>query len=94
MGEGVGIRDRAQGLSAIALQLETADALLERADRQDAALQQVQRWVQKALQMARHNLEEARRSVLDLRAAPLQGRTLAQAIAHLIQESALGPEVD
>lgn len=84
----------AQGLSAIALQLETADALLERADRQDAALQQVQRCVQKALQMARHNLEEARRSVLDLRAAPLQGRTLAQAIAHLIQESALGPEAD
>jgi two-component system NarL family sensor kinase len=73
----------AQGLTAIALQLETADALLEgeRAER-------ARRAVAQALKLARANLEEARRSVLDLRAAPLEGRTLAQALAALADEAA------
>lgn len=69
----------AQGLAAIALQLETADALL---DAQPEA-GQVRAAVQSALRLARENLEEARRSVLDLRAKPLEGRTLAQAIQDL-----------
>jgi len=39
--------------------------------------------VQQALALTRTNLEEARRSVLDLRAAPLEGRTLTQALTAL-----------
>jgi two-component system NarL family sensor kinase len=70
----------AQGLAAITLQLETADALLDVAPPQRA-----QRAVQQALQLARTNMEEARRSVLDLRAAPLEGHTLAQAITALAE---------
>jgi two-component system NarL family sensor kinase len=72
----------AQGLTAITLQLETADALLDaRADSERA-----REAVQHALALARLNLEEARRSVLDLRAAPLEGRSLAQALAALTAE--------
>src|SRR6266567_2418450 len=55
----------AQGLAAIALQLETADALVE--SRPQRA-------------------EEARRSVMDLRAAPLQDRTLPEALAILARQ--------
>lgn len=72
----------AQGLSAVALQLETADALLESGV--DAT--QVRRSIQRALQLTRNNLEEARRSVLDLRAAPLEGRSLVEALDMLIKE--------
>jgi two-component system NarL family sensor kinase len=73
----------AQGLSAIALQLETADALLESGREPE----RIQRAIQQALHLARTNLDEARRSVLDLRAAPLEGRTLAEAITQLVQEA-------
>jgi two-component system NarL family sensor kinase len=69
----------AQGLTAIALQLETADVLLE----SSASSERVQQALQQALALTRANLEEARRSVLDLRAAPLEGRTLAEALAAL-----------
>ena len=69
----------AQGLSGIALQLETADALLEaRAD-----LERVGKAVRQALALTRGNLEEARRSVLDLRAAPLEDRILVEALSAL-----------
>ncbi|MBO0778137.1 MAG: GAF domain-containing sensor histidine kinase [Ktedonobacteraceae bacterium] len=69
----------AQGLAAIALQLETADALSQtRPERAHEA-------IQRALKLARGNLEEARRSVMDLRAAPLQDRTLVEALAELVQ---------
>jgi two-component system NarL family sensor kinase len=68
----------AQGLTAVALHLESADALLEGGD-----LERVQRAVQQALQLTRANLDEARRSVLDLRAAPLEGRSLAGALRTL-----------
>jgi two-component system, NarL family, sensor kinase len=71
-----------QGLAAITLQLETADALVmtrpERA--QDA--------VRRALSLARGNLEEARRSMADLRAAYLHNRTLPEALATLAREMA------
>jgi two-component system NarL family sensor kinase len=73
----------AQGLAAITLQLETADALLEAGASPNRARQAVDR----ALALARANLEEARRSVLDLRAAPLEGRTLADALANLVEEA-------
>jgi len=72
----------AQGLTAIALQLETADALLETGTEGEPAREAIQH----ALALARSSLEEARRSVLDLRAAPLEGRTLAEALAALAAE--------
>lgn len=70
----------AQGLTAISLRLEMADALLE----SGADIGRAREAVGQALDLARHNLEEARRSVLDLRAAPLQGRTLCEALAALV----------
>lgn len=70
----------AQGLAAITLHLESADALLEVSpDRAQTALR-------RALDLTRANLEEARRSVLDLRARPLQDQTLTSAIAALVRE--------
>jgi two-component system, NarL family, sensor kinase len=74
----------AQGLAAISLQLETADALLE----VNADIERLRRPVRQALTLARANMEEARRSVLDLRAAPLEGRSLAEAIKALIDSVA------
>ena len=73
----------AQGLAGIALQLETADELTKA----DADPEQIQRSIQKALHLARISLDEARRSVLDLRAAPLEGHTLAEAL-NILAENA------
>ncbi len=73
----------AQRLTAIILQLETAEALLETG----AEPARVQETVAQALSLARTSLEEARRSVADLRAAPLEGRTLVEALAQLVQET-------
>jgi two-component system NarL family sensor kinase len=72
----------AQGLAAVALQLETADALLE----SGATPQRVSGVIQRALAQTRSSLEEARRSVLDLRAAPLEGRSLADALKEMVEE--------
>jgi two-component system, NarL family, sensor kinase len=72
----------AQGLAATAMQIETADALLEG----NADPQRVRQTLQHALDMVRGNLEEARRSVMDLRAAPLEGRTLAEALPTLARD--------
>jgi two-component system, NarL family, sensor kinase len=77
----------AQGLSAIALQLETAEALLDSDEHPD----RVRATLRAALETTRRNLEEARRSVLDLRAAALEGRTLAEAIAELCASEASEP---
>lgn len=71
----------AQGLAAIALHLETADTLAE-SGLNPALLRQS---LQQALALTRTNLEEVRRSVLDLRAKPLEGRTLALALTELAQ---------
>jgi two-component system NarL family sensor kinase len=80
----------AQGLAGIALRLETADALLSAGADAEAAREAVRA----ALALTRGNLEEARRSVLDLRAAPLEGRTLGEALRALAGEaSAGGPRV-
>src|SRR3989454_3490625 len=78
----------AQGMAAITLQLETADALV------GARPQRAQEAIRRALSLARSNLEEARRSVIDLRAAPLQDRTLPEALAALAQHSCTDPTVD
>ena len=72
----------AQGLVAITLQLETAEALLEANPSPDS----VRNSLNQALLLARTNLEEARRSVSDLRAAPLEGRSLPEALAQLATE--------
>ena len=73
----------AQGLAAITLQLEAADALAE------ARPQRAHEAVQRALSLARANLDEARRSVMDLRAAPLQEHALPEALALLIAGTGL-----
>lgn len=72
----------AQGLTAITLQLETAEALLEKGRDPDS----IRQTLHGALGLARANLEEARRSVLDLRAAPLDGRDLTAALGELCRQ--------
>src|SRR5215216_5094164 len=68
----------AQGLTAIALNIEGAMNRLE--TRPEQARERLER----ALAMARENLEEARRSVLDLRGpSSLAGKPLAEALASL-----------
>ena len=67
----------AQGLTAIGLDLEGALRHLD--DDPQRARQRLER----ALATARESLEEARRSVLDLRPAPLAGRPLAEALRAL-----------
>ena len=71
-----------QNLAAITLHMETADALLEAG----AGTEEIWAIVSKTLQLSRSGLQEARRSVLDLRAAPLEGRSLAQAAQALVDE--------
>lgn len=70
----------AQGLTATTLQLESAEALLDAGSDAGRARDHLSR----ALALTRSNLEEARRSVLDLRAAPLEGRTLSGALKTLV----------
>ncbi|WP_026369284.1 GAF domain-containing sensor histidine kinase [Kallotenue papyrolyticum] len=70
----------AQGLAAIALHLEAAEALTL------SQPEKARRKIRQALDLARANLEEARRSVLNLRAAPLEGRTLPAALRLLAQQ--------
>lgn len=69
----------AQGLTAAALQLESADAML------DPGSEKVRKPLLRALSLMQSNLEEARRSVLDLRAAPLEGRPLSEALKVLVE---------
>lgn len=80
----------AQGLTAIALQLETADALLDA----NGDTARAHKAVQQALTLTRTSLEDARRSVLDLRAAPLENRTLAGALGSLIAEIGCNANID
>ena len=70
----------AQNLTATGLQLESAEALLEAGSDPD----KVRAALARALSLTRSNLDEARRSVLDLRAAPLEGRSLAEALKTLV----------
>jgi two-component system NarL family sensor kinase len=67
----------AQGLTAIGLDLEGALRHLE--SHPERARERLER----ALDTTRESLEEARRSVLNLRAAPLAGKPLAEALAAL-----------
>ncbi len=67
----------AQSLTAIALHLEGALRSLEGSPERARSL------LERALGVARESLEEARRSVLNLRAAPLAGKPLPEALAAL-----------
>ena len=67
----------AQGLTAIALHLEGALRHL------DGNPERARERLERALAMARESLEDARQSVLDLRAGPLAGKPLAEALAAL-----------
>jgi len=71
----------AQSLAAIAMQLESADALLETPNPPRAA-----ETVRRALALTRSALEEARHSVTDLRSPPLAGRGLIGALRDLPTE--------
>lgn len=81
----------AQGLSAVALHLESVDALLDVGADQD----RLRTGLRRALSLTRANLEEARRSVLDLRAATLEGRSLPQALRALTRDLVTpdGPQI-
>ncbi|HUE75579.1 MAG TPA: GAF domain-containing sensor histidine kinase [Chloroflexota bacterium] len=68
----------AQGLTGIILQLELADMILGEHPASPRVL--------RALELARDNLQEARRSVLDLRAEPLGGQALGEALERLVNE--------
>jgi two-component system NarL family sensor kinase len=72
----------AQGLAAIGLQLERVDCLLD----EMPSASSVQDVVRQALALTRANLEEARRSVRDLRAAPLEGHSLPDALRSLTRD--------
>ena len=74
-----------QGLTAILLKLETIDALLERGVESEA----VRALMAETMALGRRNVEEARRSVLDLRAVPLEGRSLEEALKGLAEETGL-----
>ena len=73
----------AQDFSAIAFQLDTAELLLE----QEAEPGRIEERIEAARKLADKGLQDARRSVLDLRAAPLEGRTLPEALAALAEEA-------
>jgi two-component system NarL family sensor kinase len=70
----------AQGLSATTLQLESAEAHLDAG----SPTEKVRQSLGRALSLTHSNLEESRRSVLDLRAAPLEGRPLSEALKVMV----------
>ena len=74
----------AQGLAALTLKLEAVDEMLAT----EADKNRLRPLVEQALALTRANLTEVRRSVLDLRAAPLEGRTLPEALQVLVDEVA------
>ena len=71
-----------QGLAGIALQLEAVGGSLE------ASPERAQESLAVARQMLQYSQEEARRSVLDLRAQALESRDLPGALSDLIEERA------
>jgi two-component system NarL family sensor kinase len=74
----------AQGLAALTMQLEVVDSLATTNREDDARLQTA---VARALALARSTLDEARASVLDLREAPLEGRTLRDALENMAADA-------
>src|SRR5262245_38275276 len=74
----------AQGLAALTMQLEVADSLAGANRETDARLETA---VARALVLARSTLDEARASVLDLREAPLERRTLREALEMMAADA-------
>ncbi|HEX5165497.1 MAG TPA: GAF domain-containing protein [Thermomicrobiales bacterium] len=70
----------AQGLTAVALNLEAADQLFE------IKPVKSREKINRALELTRSNLEDARRSVLDLHASALQELTLTEALQRRTQQ--------
>lgn len=70
----------AQGLIGVILCLERLDLTVPEDDTC------YRPWIERSLQLSRSSLEEARRSVRDLRAAPLEGRSLLEAVANLVAD--------
>lgn len=70
----------AQSLAALTLQIETA------LDNLDSSPERARERLEKALETARHSLDEARGSVTNLRAGPLAGKPLPQALGALVRE--------
>ena len=79
----------AQGLAALTMQLEVADALAAGGGvrAQSDAGERLTAAVAASLALARVALDEARRSVLDLREAPLEGRSLHDALEDVAREA-------
>lgn len=69
----------AQKLAGLALRLEAADAFLT-----DREPERARATVEQAIALTHTALDDVRRSVLDLRAAPLEGRTLGEAVRRLV----------
>ncbi len=72
----------AQGLTGIILQLEAADQLME------SNPERAQMRIQKATALARNSLQEARRSVWNLRPSPLEDKQLVDAIRQELERQA------
>ncbi len=72
----------AQGLTALTLQLETADALLE------SDPERARHMIQQALGQVRANLDETRRSVQDLRSRSLEQGPFSEALRKLAEDHA------
>ncbi|HEV2236599.1 MAG TPA: GAF domain-containing sensor histidine kinase, partial [Ktedonobacterales bacterium] len=79
----------AQGMTAIGLQMESVDALLE----SGASAVRARESLARALTLNRASLADVRRSVLDLRAATLDGRSLVAAVQALARGRTMPPKV-
>jgi two-component system NarL family sensor kinase len=79
----------AQGMTAVGLQMESVDALLE----SGASAARARESLARALALNRASLADVRRSVLDLRAATLDGRSLVQAVQALARGRAAPPKI-
>jgi len=72
----------AQGLTAILWQLNAGERAVE------AGGQEALKYLERVRTLAREGLQEARRSVWDLRAGPLEGRTLSEALEQEVKSVA------
>jgi two-component system, NarL family, sensor kinase len=80
----------AQSLTGIVMQLETAEALSDGG----AQAGEVESKIGRALELSRRALTEARRSVHDLRAAPLEDKTLVEALEALCRTHRISQVAD
>ena len=71
-----------QGLTGVLFRLEMLDQLCG----SEAHSGEAAELLAETLALTRENIDEARRSILDLRAAPLEGRNLAEALTQLAEE--------